>query len=244
MPTLPLTDRVARTLTGLTQHWEARRRTGGQQPVGSTDISSASVIALSRQAGIDATSIAGEIGQRLGWSVYDHELVERIAQEMGLHTSLLQSLDETHVSWLTEMVDHLMSMPSQSEYVHRLLKTVLALGIHGECVIVGRGAAHVLPIGSTLRVRLIAPLNERVTSMCQQTGISRAHAQRQVEAIDRERTRFVEDHFQKDPNDCENYDLVLNTSQFSPTACAQLAIDALHLMKSRLSGGPSHPQAR
>ena len=42
----------------------------------------------------NGTCIAREVGNGVGWHVYDHELLERIAQDMGLRTVLLESVDE------------------------------------------------------------------------------------------------------------------------------------------------------
>src|SRR3954451_10474791 len=108
--------------------------------------SQALTIAISRQVGAGGTSIAAEVGKRLGWPVYDHALVERIAQEMHLRTKLLESVDERHTSWLTDCAESFSQSPlvSTSAYVRHLIQTILSLGAHGSCVVVGRGAAQIL----------------------------------------------------------------------------------------------------
>ena len=181
--------------------------------------------------------MAQEVGRLLGWQVYDHELIEKIAQGMGLRTSLLESVDEREQSALLEMVEAFLSAPrksdwgplvAESDYVHHLVKTVLALGAHGECVIVGRGAVFLLPAPTTLRVRLVGPTPERIAVVKRTLGISEREAARQVRTMDRERTDFVQDLFQQNPNDPRNYDLVLNRSRLSVVPCAQLIVEALH----------------
>jgi hypothetical protein len=174
----------------------------------------------------------------LGWPVYDNELIERIAREMHLHASLLDSVDEKRKSWLLESVEALSSGRSVSEsaFVRHLVESVLSLGTHGECVIVGRGAAHILPQASTLRVRLVGDREDRVLAMCRRLGLSHTEAARLVEVTDRERARFIREHFQKDSTDPRNYDLVLNTSRLSYAACAGLVIEALHQMQERVAG--------
>lgn len=61
---------------------------------------------------------------------------------------------------------------NESAFVRHLVQTVLRLGVHGNCVIIGRGAAQVLPPGSTLRVRLVAPRNQRIATVSRRQGIS------------------------------------------------------------------------
>jgi len=221
-------DRVCR-------HWEARGRAEAARKEQPHQAPLAFTITLAREAGVLGTSAAREVGKRLGWQVYDHELLERIAQEMGLRTNLLESVDERRQSWLRESAEAFMELPlvSESAYVQHLLGTVLALAAHGECVIVGRGAAQILPPATTLRVRLVAPLKDRIDTLSRQRSLSRQQAAREVEHIDRDRVDFVQRHFLKDPTDPRNYDLLLNTSRFPIGECADLIIEALRRLQAR-----------
>src|SRR5262249_31954605 len=158
------------------------------------------------------------------------ELLQKIAEEMGLHSRLLESVDERRVHWLRETIEGFSLMPSvnESAYVRRLGKTLVSLASHGECVIVGRGAAQLLPTESTLRVRLVGPLEARVAAARERLGLSLEEAQKWVRTTDQERHNFVREHFHRDPNDSRHYDLVLNSSRFSVAECAELIIEALH----------------
>src|SRR5438874_1515612 len=62
-------------------------------------------IALSREAGLPSGDVAHEVGRRLSWPVYDHELLERIAEEMHLRPSLLREFDERPATWLVERLE-------------------------------------------------------------------------------------------------------------------------------------------
>jgi cytidylate kinase len=218
-------------------HWETRSKSE-QGDLAARSVHPAFTITLSREAGAGGSLVAQAVGARLGWPVYDHELLQRIAQEMGLRTTLLQSVDEKGRSWMRSFLESFASGPAVSDtgYFHHLVETVLSLGAHGECVLVGRGASHLLPAESTLRVRLVGPRAERIAATSRKLGISQEEAARQVETTDRERTQFVKDHFQQDPADPRNYDLVLNSSRFAPPACADLIVEALHRLQARAAG--------
>src|SRR5262249_10511356 len=110
---------------------------------------------------------------------------------------------------------------------------ILALGTHGQCVIVGRGAAHILPARSTLRVRLIGLHKDRMAAMARRLNISPEAAARKVEETDRQRAQFVRDHFHFDPTEPHHYDLPLNTSRWSVPQCAALIVQALHKMEAQ-----------
>lgn len=193
-------------------------------------------IALSREAGTPGSAVAHEVGRRLGWPVFDHELLERIAEEMHLRPSLLRQVDERPVNWLVERLGTFMAQPEVSEpaFVEHLIAVLLGLSAHGRCVVVGRGSVHLLSGERTLRVRLAAPLRDRIEAHQHQNGISYEEAAHQVATIDRERTAFAQKHFRADPTDPTHYDLLLNSSRFSLVQLAELIIAALHLRETNV----------
>jgi cytidylate kinase len=232
--------RLTEALVQAHQHWQTRpkKEESAGLPL------SAFTIALSREAGTYGAAIARAVANRLGWPVYDSELLGRIAEDLGVRRTLLESVDERQANWLTECLEGLCSVPSvsQSAYIRHLVETVLSLAAHGGCVIVGRGATKVLPLATTLRVRVVAPLDHRIDAVRREHDISREAAARQVEATDRERDRFVRDHFQMDPTDPSNYDLLLNAARFTVDQCADLVIAALGRLQTLRTSDPS-PQS-
>jgi cytidylate kinase len=169
--------------------------------------------------------------------VYDNELLELIAGNMRVRTSLLESVDERRKNWLEERVEAFAAVPhvSSNAYVRHLVETILSLGEHGECIIVGRGAPVLLPARSTLRVRLVAAWDDRVNVICRELGLSRADAARKVKAMDRERFAFVKEYFHRDPTDPLNYDLVLNTSRLSYDDSADVIVAAAQRLQARMA---------
>jgi cytidylate kinase len=215
------------------RHWETSRKAHGGAMSGMPVPSF--TIALSREAGIDASAIVAETARRLGWSVYDRELLEKIAREMGLRTTLLESVDERRGSWLRECLEQFASAPtvSESAYVRHLIETIASLGAHGQCIIVGRGAAQLLPPATTLRVRLVASLKERIAAVSKELGLAAAEAARRLDKIDCERRQFIKDHFRKDVADVSTYDLILNVGRFDADECAGLIVEALARLQAR-----------
>jgi cytidylate kinase len=222
-----LTEAVARAQ----QHWRSRPKEEARLTV-----------ALAREAGAAGTSVAREVGARLGWPVYDNELVEHIAKEMGLRARLLESVDERTRSWMLEWAESFRfnspDVVSEGGYVRHLAQTVLSLGARGECVIVGRGAAFLLPPERTLRVRLVGRLEDRVAFAARRLGVSEKEAARWVEDTDRHRQGFVRNHFNGDITDPKNYDLILNTSRWSAAECADFIADAVGRMKKHAARAP------
>jgi cytidylate kinase len=191
-------------------------------------------IAISRESGANGHLIARAIGKELGWAVYDRELVELLAKEMRVRAGLVEEMDEKQVSWWQECMAGLRSERtiSQSSYAIRLAEALVTLAARGPCVIVGRGAAQVLPRATTLRVRLVGPQEDRIAVVQRRLGISHEKARSTVEQIDRGRSTFVADHFRTDANNARNYDLIVSSTRFSVEACARLVIEALHQLQA------------
>ncbi|MCC6417134.1 MAG: cytidylate kinase-like family protein [Gemmataceae bacterium] len=226
-------EKHAEYLDRAQRHWQARREAQARGE------RRAPVVAVSREAGTSGTAIAREVGNRLNWPVYDQELLQHIARETGLRADLLKSVDERHKGWLTEAIESFAAVPQLSEaaYAHHLLQTILSLGAHGACVIVGRGAAQILPPDRALRVRLVGRIEDRVVAAAKHLGLSPQEARRWIEQTDHDRVRFIRDHFLKDPVPPDEYDLILSTSRWTIPECATLIIHAVRALEARMSPG-------
>jgi cytidylate kinase len=211
-------------------HWDSRRQA---RAAGHND--RAFTIALSRETGARGTSVARALGRRLGWAVYDQELLKIIAEEMGLRENLVQSVDEKIISWMRESLAAMSfdRMVSVSAYVHHLVETITSLGAHGNCIIVGRGGAFILPAETTLRVRLVAPLADRVEYMIQEFKWPRHEAEKRVRKTDGDREQFVREYFRKDPTDPSLWDLTLNVARYTVEQSSELIAAALQRLQAQ-----------
>lgn len=223
-----ISDHVSEALVRAAGHHDAFFHRTGSPHSGDGDPQRFS-ITISRETGTRGPAVARAVGKRLGWPVYDHELLEIIARELRVAVKLLENVDEHHVTWLQECVEAFAAVPAvrEQKYVRHLVEAMLSLAARGQCVIVGRGSPFVLPPATTLRVRLSAPVANRVAVVCHERNLSPSEGSRYVEQTDRDRSQFIKLHFQRDSADMRHYDLFLNTSQFSIDECAQLIVDGL-----------------
>ena len=90
-------------------------------------------------------------------------------------------------------------------------RVVLTLGHHGDVILVGRGAQYLLPPRCALRVRLVAPLEERSRHMAELRGVTIPQARVWLKHVDEERLMFIAKHFHSDAASPLSYDLVINT---------------------------------
>ncbi len=137
-------------------------------------------ICISREAGAGAGTIARMVGKRLGWKVYDDELVEAIAHRMEVSLDEVRTLDELAPSvvqdWLLPLREEYYA--PQEAYLDHLAKLIEAIGRAGDSILVGRGANYMLPRETTLTVRIIAPLKVRAIRLAERMGVTVRTARR------------------------------------------------------------------
>ncbi|MEI7684528.1 MAG: cytidylate kinase-like family protein [Planctomycetota bacterium] len=195
-------------------------------------------IALSREAGSRGSSIARRVSARMGWDIYTQEMIEVLAQESALNREIANELPEGAAEWVHEHLQQLLQEQSISRnpQVMELARVIALLGVQGEVVLLGRGAGCVLPPASTLHVRLVAPLHDRVAYMGQCLRLTEEEADDQVRRRDQRRAEFLSTHFHRKPSDMHQYDMVLNTSFLGEETCADLIVQAA---KAKMNAGYS-----
>jgi cytidylate kinase len=196
-------------------------------------------IALSREAGARGSTIARGVGRKLGWPVYDQELLEYMAQEAVARQGVIENLPRWATDWAEARLQQLLREQNLSQHplVVNLARVVLALGAQGEAVLIGRGAGYILPRPTTLHVRVVAPLAERIAYMGQWLRLSEEEAAEKVRLRDERRAEFIATHFHGQPDDVHLYDLVLNSSLLGEDVCAELIAQAARARSAQLAAG-------
>ena len=188
-------------------------------------------IAVSREAGARGASIARRVGLRLGWQVYDQELLEYMSQDAAARQEIVENLPAPCLEWIARRnaaLGQTCGMDERSA-VYPLAQIVLALAARGEAVLIGRGAGCILPRESTLNVRVIAPLPDRIAYMGQWLRLTTAEATARVTSRDERRADFLCKHFGQTPSEAHQYEMLLNSSALGEENCAELIARAAEL---------------
>jgi len=188
-------------------------------------------LTISREVASGGAEVAQRVGQQLGWSVLDRQLVQDLARRLELEPQLLELMDETRVNWFSETLLNLFNsrLLLQDSFVSKLSRSIALAAYEGRVVIVGRGANLVLPPEGGLRVRVVAPRKLRLEALAKQGNLDERTAGRRLDELDESRTDFVRRHFHCDPSDPRNYDLVIDVSRFGIGGSADLIRRALEL---------------
>jgi cytidylate kinase len=181
-------------------------------------------IAISREAGVDATAIAQTVAAQCSWKVFDRELLDYMVEHYHWSRVALDYVDERTVSWFHETFGKWLDaqLVSQAEFVHRLGKIILLAAQHESLVIVGRGAQFILPRQLGSAVRIVAPRKYRIACIMSRRECTRSEAEKFIDDTDRGRADFVQRYFHRDVADPHLYDLVINLEYMTREAAASI----------------------
>ena len=229
-------EQVDHRLALLRGHWKRHPHSAPRRASAPQAKQKSLAIAISREAGALGSLVAEAVGKRLSCPVYDREVIDEISKRARLRTELLDTIEEKNPNWLVETLTSLghPGQLSSAGYAYHLPRVISALAEHGLCVIVGRGAAALLMPAKTLRVRLIASLDDRRQRMSELFGLTATEAQKATLEIDKKRANFFQVHFHKDISDPHEFDLVLNSSRLGVHGCVELIVSGLQAMEVSL----------
>jgi cytidylate kinase len=172
-----------------------------------------SVIAISRGSLRAATQLAQGLGSQLGSRVVDREEILAAAERYGIgETGLeMRHILAKHAPGFWERY-----ADARRHYLACFKAALLDAVLEGPLVYHGN-LAHLLlkDVPFVLRVRVNAPMENRVEAMMAELGLSRYETVRRIEAIDNERKRWTEFLYDADIMSASQYDLVLNLSRIS-----------------------------
>lgn len=174
-----------------------------------------SVVTISRRMGSGARIVAQKLAEELGWSLWDKELIDAIAQDADVSRRVVEAFDEKTMSELEVFArgalgDHEMGGFLYPRHLARAVASIAALG---NAIILGRGANYILP--DALHVRIDASFEFRVANMMRFEGLTREQAIAKINESDRERAAFLVRVFGKERVQNTHYDLAIHMDRFT-----------------------------
>ena len=185
------------------------------------------IITISREFGARGAALGEYLGELIGFKVWDKELLQAIANELGGGTRTIEALDERRLQTVEDTVTgFLINIPTNMTYLRSLIKAVKTIESYGNGIIVGRGANYICKNPGALHIRVVSPKNERIFEYANRENISVEKARYIVENKDWEREEFIRKNFHKDVAVASDYHLILNSDVFTIDQMASIAIRA------------------
>jgi len=188
-------------------------------------------ITIARMIGSGGWEIAQLLKPRLGWEVFDREIVEVIIRQGRFREAITSSLDEHDRSSVELWVDGLLHglIVDKGDYHRALVKVLTSISMHGHAILIGRGGNFILDRDRTLNVRFVAPRSFRVEMISRSQGMPLSRAAALVKQTDHERAAFITHNFHARIDDPTAYDLTINMAGFTQEAAADAIVQALRL---------------
>lgn len=185
------------------------------------------VIAVSRMPGSGGWFLAQRVANDLKMDYWDRQIIEEVAKSAKVSKRMIKALDEQDRGMLDDWIDSLGDRNVWAyEFMEHLTKVISAIGAHGNAVIVGRGASHILPPDACLRVGVTAPLEVRVNNVSTFFKVSKEEARQRVLTVESERIAFMKKYFNRDVLDPNYYDVVINTQYLNLDEASKIVIAA------------------
>ncbi len=179
------------------------------------------IITISREMGSGGIPIAQQVAEELGYALIDGSSIEEVASEYDLTAEALELTDEKPPAFV-DTLDRKIELD-----VYRIQLLVLERAYQGDVIIYGRGGQDLLPgIGTVVRVRVIAPFEERVERWAEREWLDPDLARSLVRRSDQQRAGYIKYYFDRDWDNPLDYDLVINTSRMSNETAVRLIKEA------------------
>ena len=179
------------------------------------------IITISREMGTGAYQIAKDVAKKLRYTLVDGLKIAELAPQYGLAPEVLARVDEKPPVYITAE-DRL-----HASYLNTIELILLDCVKKGNVILYGRGGQDLLPgFRNLLRVRFMAPFDERVENFAEREWIDPDLARDLIRKSDHQRGGFIHFYFDRDWNDPLGYDLIYNTSKLSQSAIVDSIVAA------------------
>ena len=164
-------------------------------------------------------AFAACLAKTLGYPSLAREVLVQAAGKLGVSEEKLRGKIEKSARFWERMTS------DRRIYLIALQSALADASIEGDLVYHGH-AGHLLlkDLPTVLRVRLIAPMSDRIREVMNRQGLNYGSARDYIRLVDEERVRWTKFVYGLDWRDPKNYDIIINLGNISiSTACAMVA---------------------
>ena len=196
------------------------------------------LITVSRMVGAGGAELAARVAARLGWQLVDNELVDSVAQRLGVPVAEVVEREEKVPTLVQRIADaltlgapevltgRLTTLPPSEERILEVTANVIEEAVAaGPTVVVGRGAQWVLgEREDSLHVFCYAARAELAARIAARLSLSLKDAEKYVIESNKQREQYVRSHWNRSWLAQENYHLCLNTGWLGIDRAASIVV--------------------
>ncbi len=194
------------------------------------------VITVSRLFGSGGRTLAEKISRRLGYALFDNELIQRVADSAKVSSDSVAFLEKDTSGIFRRFVGGIVPKTlgeilserkgesiEESVYVDLLSRIIKEIAQEGNAVIIGRASQYILrDFTNAFHVLIRAELRDRVAFLQKHYDLTPDEARRAVDQEDRRRTNLYRRFRKSDYDSPVLYHLVLNTSRIDLDVACRL----------------------
>ena len=200
------------------------------------------VITISRQYGSLGDEIGRDVAQRLGLRFVDHDIIDEVAQRLGVSAESLDKRDERSGRLVGELVRTMQqfypatlaprmdaddSGVEEAAYLQMIRQVLWEVARTNQAVILERGSPFILAHHPEIvHVLVMAPLEIRVERVMAAESLDHQQAVQRIQHVDDDRSRYVRHFYHANWLDMANYDLIVNTGHFTQFQAVSLICTA------------------
>ena len=199
--------------------------------------------------GSGGSEVAAKVAEKLGWPLLDNEIVEEVAQRLGI-TAAEVSAREERVSSAEERLASTLAMttgefvipgaemittPSEEEMLQVTQRVINDAVAKGPVVLVGRGAQMQLAHADAIHAFCYAPRDALVARVMNRHGVKRNEAEKITDQMNMNREQYVKKHWKRSWTSHSNYHVCVNTEWLGIEGAAEVI--------ARLARGGAQPSS-
>lgn len=190
------------------------------------------VITIARQYYSGGHTVGEMLAEKLGWKLYDKEILSEVARTSGLSEEAVRKLDERAPGWLQDIYlnsnEYIGEQQGRHDQVFRQeVRIILNAARTGSCIIVGRLANFILEnTPNVISVFIHADESSRIQRMMREQGVSAAQALQEIRRMDANRRRFCQRRTGRDWSQADNYSLSFDSSMFTEEQMVDMILAA------------------
>lgn len=186
------------------------------------------IITIGRQFGSGGVEVTDELSKRLGFPVYDKELIAKAAQDSGFSPDHFEKNDERKSLFSFSSIFSSEGYMSDSAIFNMQCETIRNIADQESAIIVGRCSDYVLrDMENVFNVFLTGSHEDRVQRVMRRDRISKDEAIAKIEKKDKSRSEYYNYYTFGNWGVASSYHLCIDTSVYGIKGAAEIIINAL-----------------
>ena len=183
------------------------------------------IITIGREFGAEGHEIGRELAERIGFDLYDKDMLALAAEKSGIDVKVLAPADESYYGHaLSPYLTIGRLSPSMGDKLFQLQTEIIRdLAVKGSCIIIGRLADYILrDHPDCIKAFIYAPFEKRVEIIKNKHGIPEGEAKKLVKKMDAARREYYTYYSNGKWDRKEGKDILLNRATFGVNGCVDI----------------------